>query len=388
MDEQFTLLKTPNNILSSNVLVTEIDNDIFKRFDFTFDGSSVFEVPHLPEIKNDFEVGVIFGSSGSGKTSLLKQFGDEENLIWNKNKSVASHFENVDDAIERLTAVGLNTVPTWSKPRHVLSNGEGFRCDLARRLRSNIVIDEFTSVVNRDVAKSCSFSLAKYIKRKKIKNVVLATCHEDILDWLQPSWVFDTDAKKFASRRSLRPSIEIKVIKGDRSYWDVFKKHHYLNEDLPFAVECFLAVWENKIIGFSSSTPLPGKTPPLYEGDVRKKWRECRTVVLPDFQGLGIGTRFSDMVADIHIEKQIRYFSKTSHVRMGFYREKSDLWRATATNLKDRSKSTKGEYVKKGYAHIPLERNRICYSHEYIGTNKKSYNPKYNLVKSSQQQLF
>ncbi len=363
-----------DTVLTSTVELTDIDKEIFKNFDYKFDGKTEFTVPHFPKIQNDFSIGVIYGSSGSGKSSMLKQFGEEQELVWNYNKTIASHFDSVEDAIERLGAVGLNTVPTWAKPRNVLSNGEGFRCDLARRLGSNIVIDEFTSVVNRDVAKSCSLSLYKYVKRKKLKNIVLATCHDDILEWLQPDWVFNTDVRQFASRGLVRQPIEIRIVKGQKKYWELFKKHHYLTEELPSSVQVYLALWGDRIVGFSSTISLPGWTPPLYEGDTRLKWREARTVVLPDFQGLGIGTRISDAVGEIMLEQNVRYYSKTSHIRMGEYREKSPLWRATVSNLKDRS-SDKHDHKKRL---IPLARDRICYSHEYIGINNKSYDPKYN----------
>ena len=90
-------------------------------------------------------------------------------------------------------AVGLNTIPSWYKPYHVLSNGERFRADLARKIKSGAVVDEFTSVVDRNVAKAASVALSKYIKNNGIKNVVISTCHEDILDWLEPDWVINTD---------------------------------------------------------------------------------------------------------------------------------------------------------------------------------------------------
>jgi GNAT superfamily N-acetyltransferase len=185
---------------------------------------------------------------------------------------------------------------------------------------------------------------------------------------------YHKDNSKYLSTKLTKPKINVDIIHGDRKLWDIFKKHHYLSEDLPVATRCYFAVWEGNIIGFSATISLPGKIPPLYEGDIRKKWRECRTVIIPDFQGLGIGTRFSDAIADLHIEQGYRYFSKTSHMRMGLYREKSPIWKATATNLADRSKSTKG----KSWSHLNIERERICYSHEYIGEGRKSYNPKYN----------
>ena len=381
---QSEFFKNTTKVLTSAVEMSEVDEGIFKTFDYDFHGKTSFTVPTLPPIPDEFNIGVICGSSGSGKSSLLAQFGEEEKLTWDNNRTVASHFDSQEDAIERLCAVGLNSVPTWAKPRHVLSNGEGFRADLARRLKYNAVIDEFTSVVNRDVAKSCSEALQKYVKRKNIKNLVIATCHSDILEWLSPDWVYNTDTKEISRGSLRRPDIEIKIHKGTNDDWGMFAQHHYLTAELPTAVRCFLATWNGVIVGFSSSISLPGKIPPLYEGDTRKKFRECRTVILPDFQGLGIGTRLSDKIADIHIEDGYRYFSKTSHPRMGEYRQKSDLWRPTATNLADRSKSQKRS-KKELWHHMTLDTKRICYSHEYIGVDNKSYNPKWQHPESETQ---
>jgi len=368
-------------ILTSSVQATDIDREIYKLFDLFHDHegdtyTTTFEVPTL-EVPQDYNIGLIVGSSGSGKSSILKQFGEEYKPTWIHGASIASHFGDVDNAIERLSAVGLNSVPTWAKPRSVVSNGEGFRADLARKLTYGAVIDEFTSVVNRNVAKSCSASVAKYIRKQGLTHIVFASCHEDIIDWLEPDWVYNTDTNQLVSRgcqrRWVRPSIKLSIYKCHRSKWEMFKKHHYLNHKIPSAVRCWIAKWGDETVGFSSSICLPGRIPGLYEGDTRGKWRECRTVCLPDFQGVGIGTKLSDAIADIHIEGGLRYFSKTSHIRMGEYRQKSPLWRATATNLKDRSKSGQG----RGWHHYTLEKKRICYSHEYIGADRKSYDPKW-----------
>jgi hypothetical protein len=64
-------------------------------------------------------------------------------------------------------------------------------------LKSNSIIDEFTSVVDRQVAKATSISLSKYIKNNDVNNIILSTCHRDILEWLQPDWVIDTDTGEF-----------------------------------------------------------------------------------------------------------------------------------------------------------------------------------------------
>jgi len=180
-------------------LVSFVDRDDFisaseKAFDCRFDGKSAFYPWKIPtSIPKEFKLGVIVGSSGSGKSTLLKQFGIEEKPIWGANKSIVSHFDSPDEAINKLGSVGLNSVPSWYKPYDVLSNGEKFRADLARKLKNGAVIDEFTSVVDRTVAKAASVSLSRYIKTNNLTNIVISTCHHDILEWLEPDWVINTD---------------------------------------------------------------------------------------------------------------------------------------------------------------------------------------------------
>jgi ABC-type ATPase with predicted acetyltransferase domain len=214
------LIKNPVPLISS------VDSDDFikaseKAFDCIFDGTSRFYPWILPSnIPKNFKIGVIVGSSGSGKSTLLKNFGQEDSPEWDATKSIVSHFDSPDDAINKLGAVGLNTIPSWYKPYHVLSNGEKFRADLARKLKSNSVIDEFTSVVDRNVAKAASVSLSKYAKNNDITNIVLATCHRDILEWLEPDWVIDTDTGEFhqgfflSVQKSISTYIEQAIISG------------------------------------------------------------------------------------------------------------------------------------------------------------------------------
>lgn len=180
-------------------LVSKVDRDEFITaseiaFDCIFDGVSKFYPWSLPKtLPKKFNIGVIVGSSGSGKSTILKKFGNEEKPTWEINKSIVSHFETPSEAISKLGSVGLNSIPSWYKPYDVLSNGEKFRADLARKIKDNAVIDEFTSVVDRNVAKAASVSISKFIKKNNIENVVLSTCHRDILEWLEPDWVLDTD---------------------------------------------------------------------------------------------------------------------------------------------------------------------------------------------------
>ena len=101
---------------------------------------------------------------------------------------------SVSDITKMFYTVGFGSVPSWLKPYDVLSNGEKMRVDLARTLleKDFAVFDEFTSVVDRNVAKTASIAINKAIK-KQDKKIILISCHYDIIDWLQPDWIFDTN---------------------------------------------------------------------------------------------------------------------------------------------------------------------------------------------------
>lgn len=323
-----------------------------------FSGKSVFDSWEIPKIPKEYNIGIIVGASGTGKTTLLNELGDTTLPVWKKDKAIVSHFENPSIAIDRLSGVGFNSIPSWCKPYHVLSTGEKFRADLAIKLKDNTVIDEFTSVVDRNVAKSTSVAVSKYIRNSNIKNVIFASCHEDILNWLEPDWIFNTNNGKLLVGRYLRrPKIVTFVYKCRHNLWEMFKGHHYLSSKLNKASRCFVGIWNNEIVVFTSAIRFPN-------GNFDNAWREHRTVILPDYQGMGIGTRFSDCVAQLFIDDGFRYFSRTAHIRMGEYRNKSNLWKPTTKNkiIRKDIKSTNNGTFNNWYVDT-----RLCYSHEYIG---------------------
>ena len=205
--EQLVKSETP---LTSLVIKDKYIQASEKAFDCTFNGTSSFfpwEKPHnLPE---NFNIGVIYGTSGSGKSTLLNEFGTEVVHHWDKDKAIISHFKSPDEGINKLSAVGLNSIPSWYKPYHVLSNGEKFRADLSRSIGSDVVIDEFTSVVDRNVAKASSIALSKYVKKNRITNVVISTCHEDVIDWLEPDWVINTNNGEVYNGNFIKGQISI-----------------------------------------------------------------------------------------------------------------------------------------------------------------------------------
>lgn len=354
------ITRMDNKVLTCVVDTDDITRQIGASFDYVFDGTSRFTVPRIADVPEEYGIGLIVGPSGSGKSSILREFGAYDAVAWERNKAVASHFQDAEEAQERLSAVGLNSIPAWLRPFHVLSTGEQFRADLARRLRHGAVIDEFTSVVDRQVARSCAYALRRYVDTKPLSRVTIASCHYDIIEWLRPDWWFDT-ANMQMNRRGLqrRPVIRFQLVPCSAEAWPLFRDHHYLSANINRAARSWLVVWDGRPVGFTSALAMP---------QVKTAWREHRTVILPDFQGLGIGVRVADAVGEMFKAEGSRYFSKTAHPRMGRYRDHSPLWRPTSKNHMARKdyipeRDTKERGYRLQHAH------RWCFSHEYVGAS-------------------
>lgn len=186
----------------SEPLITTVPLDEFTQiaqnnFDYEFDGNSKFYPYELP--KEIFDIGfnilAIVGASGSGKSTLLKEFKGYKfaNKSFDNSKAIISNFVTPQESAEKLSAVGLNSIPVWCRPRNVLSVGEGFRADVALNLESYTIFDEFTSTIDRNVAKSTSNGLQKYIRKHDLHNIVFCSCHKDYIPYLQPDIVIDLD---------------------------------------------------------------------------------------------------------------------------------------------------------------------------------------------------
>ena len=159
---------------------------------------------------------MLFRSSGSGKTTILNTVFDQVPLKIDNELTVIENFSSPERGEELLLACGLRTIPAWFRSPKTLSNGEYHRFEIAVGLdQGNRVIDEFTSVVDRDTAKSLALSVRKYFD-KNPGVLYIASCHRDIIDWLDPEWVYDTDLQVLDNRRSLfrlgtRPELTLTI---------------------------------------------------------------------------------------------------------------------------------------------------------------------------------
>lgn len=331
---------------------------IFDKYDLVDVDKSVpsIEIPSRGLI-------VIVGTSGSGKTTILKDCGVYEDVSINAEKPIYKNFKTDMDAEKWLIAAGLRSVPAWLRTIESVSNGERHRAEIAIRLSFGCAsIDEFTSLVDRDTARALCESINKV--KGELNRLVLSTCHKDVLQWLDFDFAYDTDLKQWIDRGSLRQDREItlEIESCDtKKVWEVFRKHHYLSGKINKSANSFVAYIDSKPVAMTSVIPMPS-------GTLKDAWRGHRTVVLPEFQGMGIGTAISDAVADMVISSGARFFSKTAHPAMGEHREKSSKWKPTSKNKKSRKdydakrdrEWTNGNYKE-------THKLRVCYSHEYIG---------------------
>jgi hypothetical protein len=337
------------------------DYDIFRKYDLVEVDES-FPIPELP----DTGLILLVGSSGSGKSTILRHYFGEVSVSFGE-KPLFLEFTSPIQAENLLIACGLRSIPTWRRPFSALSNGEKHRAECAKALDNRMeALDEFSSVVDRDTAKALSFALQKYFRRNTLKRLVVATCHRDVIEWLNPDHLYDTDFRKWVDtdlpRGYLwRPSITLTIRsqKDEEKFWEYFRRHHYLSASFNKAANVFVAEMNGKAVGMCAIVAFPNQF-------FKNAWREHRTVVLPEFQGLGIGCALSETVARIVLSKGGRFFSKTSHPAFGVHRDKSALWRPTSRNHMKRV-DYKKDHGTKEREHQEKHADRICYSHEFIG---------------------
>lgn len=327
----------------------------------------------IPDLPREGIV-LIVGTSGSGKSTILRSLGLNQAITLSPCSTVIENFSSAERGEELLLASGLRSIPAWFRTPNTLSNGEYHRFEMAMSIDQGIqCIDEFTSVVDRDTAKALAYSVRRYYDRNP-SVLYIASCHRDIIDWLDPDYIYDTDVQELTQRRSLhlrlgRPTITLHIRGTTPDDWRRFSKYHYLDTRMSRSVHCYVGLIGDKPVAFHAAIHSTNR-------DIHSYWRGHRTVVLPEFQGLGIGTAFSDAIAEMYVSRGLRYFSKTAHPSFGEHREKSPLWRPTSTNRKSRL----GSYLLKdgtarkmpGYGGTTTVRDagRVCYSHEYIGTKK------------------
>lgn len=199
--------KTEGNkiILKSTIINDNFTQFLYDNYDIQNKEITTTEIP-IPSKEDiedmnskDWNILLICGKSGSGKSTILREiYGDVKPIEYDYGKAVISQFPRLseEEVCDLLSSIGLSSVPTWLRKPNELSNGERARLDIAKAIYDadggTILLDEYTSVVNRAAAKSMSYALQRYVRQKNLK-VIIASCHFDIIEWLQADYIFNLE---------------------------------------------------------------------------------------------------------------------------------------------------------------------------------------------------
>lgn len=331
--------------LESPVARTFRVDKVAGTFDVSLQDKSRLELSvHVPPTGGeggDWRVGAIIGPSGAGKSQVARQaygeaFVEPDQGEWPRDAAIVDGFAaelDMRTITGTLSAVGFSSPPAWVLPYAALSTGQRMRADLARALLRQgevVAFDEFTSVVDRQVAAATSVAVAKAVRRRHVpvERFVAVSCHYDVIDWLEPDWVLDMSDRRLivspamkldggelaklprgSLRRRAQPwrrptmRVEVRRVRGAR-HWPVFCAHHYLSHKLHPASRCYAAMFRGEPIAFIATLPNAGH---------RGRRIVHRLVVLPDYQGLGVGLRLLDAVVALEAAAGYRMSIRTSH---------------------------------------------------------------------------
>lgn len=329
-------------------------------------------------IPEKWNVGLIYGASGSGKTTLAKKlFGEDVfKTILDENEPIINQLPkelSYDECAAILSGIGLNSVPCWVRPVKTLSNGQRARAEAALLMVQNsgiINIDEWTSVVDRTVAKAMSHCLQKFA-RKHDKQIILLSCHYDVLEWLIPDWLIDCNEQKFHLKQNEnfffteRDKLTFDIKRIGRESWRYFSKYHYLSEKLAGGESYLYGLFHNETqIGFQAFTNYM----PRLKGK-KVIFHFNRSVIHPDYQGLGMGIKMINESTKIFLNEHnnAKVMGKFSSVPVYRAMIKDPAWRFLgAKRLMGKMKFGEGKTLRKsGFREAGIK----TYHFEYIGTN-------------------
>lgn len=320
-----------------------------------------------------WQVGLIVGPSGSGKTRVATElFGAiacGRTFVWNGLAVIDDIGSTLplSEVAAACAAVGFNTIPAWRRPFAVLSRGEQFRVELARallELPDPVIVDEFSSVVDRQVAKIAAHAVQKWVRKTPGRQFVAVSCHEDVIDWLQPDWVLEPASMTF-TRRSLqpRPTLPIVIARVPHHTWRRFAPFHYLTPDLHRAARCWGLWCDGTLAAFTAT---------LYRVHPRANDIQglTRTVCMPDWQGLGLAPRLTDTLGAAYKALGWRLHAYPAHPHFIRVRDQSPNWslRRAPSGIKNTSQNSSkhwGPGAPGGYG--GFKGGRPCAVYAYVG---------------------
>ena len=376
------MIKSYNVRLSSEPSLSFMATKAANSMDIDIEKKLTHELSVQADVETHFNVGLIVGNSGSGKTTLAHQilgidcFDDQidnEKPIIDQFPSQMSY----EDRASILNSIGLSQVVCWIRPVKTLSNGQKFRALAALKIAKAgdevIAIDEWTSVVDRTVAKVMSYALAKSARRFD-KKFVLVSCHSDVIEWLAPDWIIDCNKQSYEDRRSLQQErkelLQFEIRPVSSKTWRYFSRYHYLSQNFPGGTTYSFGLFhESEQIGFICYAN--------YVAGQFEKFHFNRAVIHPDYVGLGLSRHLINSTAEYMVNKyNVQVYGKFSSFPVFKMLSRDRRWVMNGTGLMTNEKTGfKGKNRIKEKQLTKASRNRVrWYSFKYIpvknGTNE------------------
>jgi GNAT superfamily N-acetyltransferase len=133
----------------------------------------------------------------------------------------------------------------------------------------------------------------------------------------------------------------------------MFRHYHYLNCSLGAGVRCYTAVYQEKPVAFIAVACVRMKA---------KYYRVSRLVVLPDYQGIGVGKRLLNFTAGLYSSQtKMPFYILTSNPQI--IRGNMKRWKITRFGHASRGK---GDTKINNGMRDSLSRKRLSVSLQYV----------------------
>jgi GNAT superfamily N-acetyltransferase len=138
----------------------------------------------------------------------------------------------------------------------------------------------------------------------------------------------------------------LEIRKVDRTYWKYFKEHYYLDLPFPPAAEYFIGTIDGELVSHVAVCPM----------FTANAYRATRLVVMPEWQGAGVGTKFLEFVVEYHKQGNGRRGHKlptlfhTSHPQLIAYLNRNPKWVLKSQQMFGGNKKKSGQSIAKAQA--------------------------------------
>jgi GNAT superfamily N-acetyltransferase len=135
----------------------------------------------------------------------------------------------------------------------------------------------------------------------------------------------------------------LEIWKVDASYWKHFKPHYYLDLPMPIAAEYYIGTVGGELVAHLAVCPRFNT----------KAYRGTRLVVMPEWQGAGVGTRFLNWVCAYHragkgrCGKKFPTYFHTSHPQLCQFLKRSRDWKQVSAALFGVNKKASAKSISK-----------------------------------------